>query len=332
MSKAARISYVFVAVILLLVGVLHLSTLLLTVLFAYFALQKFSLERWKRVGVVVFLLLLAGAGVTAFLFIRKAYVEFPEVLGGIIQAVVDRAEQWGVELPFTDFKSLRETALQGVTDQWAHLGRYASFAVMQSVMFLIGLVVALSLFVSTKIHFGEEETAVEGNLYAAAGGEILKRFATFYRSFATVMGAQLIISLVNTALTAIFLVAVGFHHASLIVMFTFLCGLLPIIGNLMSNTLIVCVGLTLSPKMALTALIYLVVIHKLEYFLNSKIIGSRIKNPMWMTMIGLILGEKLMGVPGMILAPVVLHYVKVEASRNRFSEEPSAPTATRTVS
>ena len=65
------------------------------------------------------------------------------------------------------------------------------------------------------------------------------------------------------------------------------------------------------------ALVFLVVIHKLEYLLNSKIIGDRIKNPMWLTLIGLVLGEKLMGIPGMILAPVILHYIKVEASRNK---------------
>ena len=72
----------------------------------------------------------------------------------------------------------------------------------------------------------------------------------------------------------------------------------------------------------LFALIFLVVIHKLEYFLNSKIIGDRIKNPMWLTLIGLVIGEKLMGVPGMILAPVVLHYIKVEASRNKVESPP----------
>jgi predicted PurR-regulated permease PerM len=109
---------------------------------------------------------------------------------------------------------------------------------------------------------------------------------------------------------------------------TFLCGLLPIIGNIMSNTLIVGVGFTVSPNVALFALIFLVVIHKLEYFLNSKIIGDRIKNPMWLTLVGLVIGEKLMGIPGMILAPVVLHYIKVEASRNKMSdiiqEEPEA--------
>jgi predicted PurR-regulated permease PerM len=46
--------------------------------------------------------------------------------------------------------------------------------------------------------------------------------------------------------------------------------------------------------------------------LNSKIIGSRIRNPVWLTLIALIIGERLMGIPGLILAPVVLNYLRVE--------------------
>jgi predicted PurR-regulated permease PerM len=38
-----------------------------------------------------------------------------------------------------------------------------------------------------------------------------------------------------------------------------------------------------------------------------------------LTLIGIVLGEKLMGIPGMILAPIVLHYIKVEASQNKVS-------------
>ena len=37
-----------------------------------------------------------------------------------------------------------------------------------------------------------------------------------------------------------------------------------------------------------------------------------------------LLGEKLMGIPGMILAPVVLHYIKVEASQHRAPPPSSA--------
>jgi predicted PurR-regulated permease PerM len=58
----------------------------------------------------------------------------------------------------------------------------------------------------------------------------------------------------------------------------------------------------------------LIVIHKLEYFLNSQIIGNRIEYPLWATLLGIVVGERLMGVPGMILAPVILHYIKSEAA------------------
>jgi predicted PurR-regulated permease PerM len=38
---------------------------------------------------------------------------------------------------------------------------------------------------------------------------------------------------------------------------------------------------------------------------------------MWLTLLALVVGERLMGIGGMILAPVVLHYVKTEASKVR---------------
>ena len=96
---------------------------------------------------------------------------------------------------------------------------------------------------------------------------------------------------------------------------TFFCGLFPIVGNVVSNTVIVFIGFLVSAKIAFIALIFLIVIHKLEYFLNSKIVGARIRNPIWLTLIGLIIGEKLMGVPGMILSPVILNYLRVEMSK-----------------
>ena len=126
---------------------------------------------------------------------------------------------------------------------------------------------------------------------------------------------------------------VGANGAGKTTLVRCICGLLPVLGNLISNTIIVGISFTISPKMALAALIFLVVIHKFEYFLNSKIIGDRIKNPVWLTLLGLILGEKLMGVPGMILAPIILNYLKVEASKIEVggqppeSSPPTPPTA-----
>ncbi|PIR15972.1 MAG: permease, partial [Elusimicrobia bacterium CG11_big_fil_rev_8_21_14_0_20_64_6] len=87
---------------------------------------------------------------------------------------------------------------------------------------------------------------------------------------------------------------------------------IPIIGNVISNIAIVSAGLTISVQLATFGLGYLVVIHKLEYILNSRIVGSSIDTPMWMTLLGLIVGEAMMGVPGVLLAPALLHYVRAE--------------------
>ena len=105
------------------------------------------------------------------------------------------------------------------------------------------------------------------------------------------------------------------RYIPLVIGLTFLCGLLPIVGNLISNSVIVGIAFTESGRSAIAALVFLILLHKLEYFLNSKIIGYRIKNPMWLTLLALVVGERTMGIPGMILAPVVLDYVKVETSR-----------------
>jgi predicted PurR-regulated permease PerM len=328
MSKPARISYAIMALLLALVGMLHLATVALTTLFGYFALRLFSFGRSKALGVTIYIIAVTAIAYGLFYFSKKAYKTLPEIADTTIPAVVNFAEKQQIELPFTDYASLKTLALSEVKDKVANVGRYARAAVLQFAMLIIGLVVAVSLFVSAKWEVDDDPDVVKGSLYSTVVRELGVRFQTFYSSFAKVIGAQITISSINTVLTAVFLIWNGYHYIMVIIVLTFLCGLLPIIGNIMSNTLIVGVGFTVSPRIALFALIFLVVIHKLEYFLNSKIIGDRIKNPMWLTLVGLVLGEKLMGIPGMILAPVVLHYIKVEASRNKMSdavqEEPEA--------
>jgi predicted PurR-regulated permease PerM len=310
------------AVLRVLIGWFHLSTLVLTSLFGYFALRLFSFGRSKVLGVVLYLIVVVAIGYGLFFFSSRVYKHntLQEIADKTIPAVVDFAQKQGIELGFTDYASLKTVAAEEVKDRIANIGRYAREATLQLAMLIIGLVVAISLFINAKWEIDDDPSAVKDSLYSTVTRQLMLRFETFYDSFAKVIGAQITISLINTALTALFLVWNGFPYATVIIVLTFLCGLLPIIGNILSNTLIVGVGFTISPNTALIALIFLVVIHKLEYFLNSKIIGDRIKNPMWLTLIGIVLGEKLMGIPGMILAPVVLHYIKVEASRNKVDE------------
>jgi predicted PurR-regulated permease PerM len=121
-----------------------------------------------------------------------------------------------------------------------------------------------------------------------------------------------VISLVNTAFTVVFLSAMGFPYIPFLALATFIFGCIPIVGNLVSNTLICGTALTISPQAALGSLAFLVAIHQAEYFLNSRIMGSYIEAPMWQLLLGMLVGEGLLGVPGVVLAPAVMHYVREE--------------------
>jgi predicted PurR-regulated permease PerM len=330
MSTSRRNSYVIMAVLLVLIGWFHLGILALTALFGYFALEKFSFgHRRKIVGFMIYLMAVAAIGYGLFFFTRQAVKTLPEIAQRTIPAVVDFAQRKGIELPFSDYESLKDEALKEVRERFANIGRYAREAAFQFALLIIGLVVAASMFLSARWGAEADPQTARDSVYASVVRELAVRFEIFYSSFSKVIGAQIVISLINTALTAVFLAWNGFPYAMVIVVLTFLCGLLPIIGNLVSNTLIVGVAFTMpnGPRMALFALIFLIAVHKLEYFLNSKIIGDRIKNPMWLTLIGIVIGEKLMGIPGMILAPIVLHYIKVEASRDKAPELRPEPVA-----
>ena len=319
LTLSARMSYIIMTLMFVLIGWLHVGTLLLTVLFGYFALRLFSFDRSKTLGVVIYLVAVVSIGYGLVYFSKRAYTALPEIASKTIPAVVNYAEQNKIELPFTDYASFKVLALQEVKDGINNVGRYAREATLQIAMLIIGLVAALSFFMNEKWDVEDDPDAIKDNIYSTVARELIVRFETFYGSFARVIGAQIIISAINTGMTAVFLIWNRFDYAMVIIVLTFLCGLLPIIGNLISNTLIIGVAFTSSPRLALISLIFLVVIHKLEYFLNSKIIGDLIKNTMWLTLVGIVIGEKLMGIPGMILAPVVLHYIKVEASKNKFT-------------
>jgi len=293
---------------------LHLGLFLLTALFGYLALRVFTIRRNKALSVALYLLVMSGIGAGLIFFAGVAYRTFPKIAETSIPAMVEFAERKGIDLPFTDYASLKSSALAEASDGIAIIGRYARIASLQTVLLIAGLVVALSLFLNPSWNAGTGGARDADSAYALVTRELSLRFGNLYRSFARVMGAQIIISAINTALTALYLVFARYPFSPLLIGLTFLCGLAPIAGNLISNAVIVGVGFSISPKAGLISLAFLILIHKLEYFLDSKIIGRRINSPMWLTLIGLLVGERLMGISGMVLAPVMLDFIRTEAS------------------
>lgn len=150
---------------------------------------------------------------------------------------------------------------------------------------------------------------------------LFERLNLLVKAFRSIVFAQIKISLLNTAFTGIFLAVVmplfGVHLplTKTLIVLTFLLGLLPVIGNLMSNTLITIVGLSLSIWVAAAALGYLIVIHKVEYFLNARIVGGQISAKAWELLLAMLVFEAAFGLPGVVAGPIYYAYLKSELKR-----------------
>jgi predicted PurR-regulated permease PerM len=177
---------------------------------------------------------------------------------------------------------------------------------------VMGLLLAMMVFL--RHTRSQEHIANRGPL----AKHLIQKVRRLTRAFTQVVTAQIYISAINTTLTALYLLVLlplvdrKLPFSITIVFITFVCGLIPVLGNLISNTVIVIVSLGISTGTAIASLVFLVVIHKLEYVVNSKIIGSKTGADIWEILLAVIVGEAAFGIQGIILAPVIYTFAKRE--------------------
>jgi predicted PurR-regulated permease PerM len=137
-------------------------------------------------------------------------------------------------------------------------------------------------------------------------------------AFRSVVFAQVRISALNTALTGLYLlglvplIGVQLPLTKTLIAVTFIAGLLPVIGNLISNTAIVVVSLSVSPVLAISSLLFLIAIHKLEYFVNAHVMGTHISARAWELLVAMLVMEAVFGIAGLVAAPIYYAYLKNE--------------------
>jgi predicted PurR-regulated permease PerM len=259
---------------------------------------------------VVLLLTLAVVGIIAFF--RSEAGSVPTLL----QKMADIVESWRTVLPTwmveqlpEDVEALRETAvdwLRAHAGALQHAGAEAGRTLVHILMGLaIGALVALQ-DVHPPEPLGPLARALQVRLSCL--GEVFRR----------VVFAQVRISAVNTILTALYLVValpiMGVHLplAKTMLAVTFVVGLLPVAGNLVSNTIIVILSLSVSLAVAVASLVFLIVIHKLEYVLNAYLVGTQVHAHAWELLLAMLVMEAAFGIPGVIAAPIYYAYLKAE--------------------
>ncbi len=259
---------------------------------------------------IVGLLTLLLFGIVAFL--RSDAGSLPRLLqkmAEIVESSRDKLPTWLVDTIPGD-----PDALKGVTIEW--LREHARE--LRTLGGEIGHVIAhilIGMVIGAVVSFHEARPTHDGGPLARALSERARRVGEAFRR---VVFAQIRISALNTLFTAIYLVGVlpllGIHlpFAKTLVVLTFIVGLLPVVGNLVSNAVIVVVSLSVSLGVATASLVFLIVVHKLEYFLNARIVGAQIRATPWELLLAMLLMEAAFGIPGLIAAPIYYAYLKDE--------------------
>jgi predicted PurR-regulated permease PerM len=127
------------------------------------------------------------------------------------------------------------------------------------------------------------------------------------RGLSGVVRGQLLICLVNGALSAIGFWLFGLKYWPILAIVAGVMSVVPIFGSILSSIPIVALALTQSLGLAVEVLLWIIGIHQLEAnFLNPKIIGDQAHIHPVLVVFSLLAGEHFFGVSGAILAVPVL--------------------------
>ena len=328
-SRAEIAALILIAIALPLAIWLHLlpalfAGLLVHELVHVLAPRLFGADQRGRAKIVVLtilltlLILVIGGAITAIvLFLRSdagslsvLLDKMAEILEKARETLPAAAGEW-IPVDASDLKDQLVAWLRGHAREVQTLGGEVGRGLVYA---LIGMVIGALIAV---------REAVAGQLPGPLARALAQCTARLADAFRRVVFAQVRISLLNTVLTALYLVVVlplfGIHLplVKTMILITFLAGLVPVLGNLISNTMIVIISLSYSLPAAIGSLAFLVIIHKLEYFINARIVGAQIDASAWELLLAMVVMEAAFGVPGVIAAPVYYAYLKAElSSRN----------------
>lgn len=259
------------------------------------------------VGVAV---LLTGAlvGVVA-MFRGDTLAMLLQKMAEILEQTRGKLPEWVLASVPSDADAMKDAITTWLRDNAAelrHLGGEAGHVVVH---------ITIGIIIGAMVSLREARPEGADGPLARALGERARRLGDAFRR---VVFAQVRIAALNAIFTGIYLVVVlplfGVHlpFAKTLVAITFIGGLIPIVGNLISNTVIVIMSLNVSAQVAVASLVFLVVIHKLEYFLNARIVGRGIRASAWELLIAMLVMEAAFGIAGLVAAPIYYAYLKDE--------------------
>lgn len=278
--------------------------------------RKFSSQRAKLITVatlaltVVLLLIITLFGAIAFFRSDIGNLQgLLQKMAEIVEGARASLPAWAVEALPGNADALKNALVHWLREHAADVRLFGAATARAGAHVLLGLILGAIIAL--------RETVPAEN-YKPFARALAERAARLAEAFRRIVFAQVRIAAINAGFTAIYLALVlplfgiPLPLTKTMIAITFIAGLLPVVGNLISNTVIVIVSLAHSLKVAIASLVFLIVIHKLEYFLNARIVGQQIRARAWELLLAMLVMEAAFGLSGLIAAPVYYAYLKDE--------------------
>lgn len=302
----------------LLLGVVmlsHTTQMFLSMLFTVFVLHMSENLSEKIIGVktkfkkflsiIISIVILSVIGFALYHSVLSMWGDLNEMLHKSQPIIIEKLHSYGVQNNITTISDLYSMVLDFIKLNVGFLTFSAGLVIKVIIGILLGIVVHFSQIVPKVLH----ENAWDSILY-----KLLEQSTVIYNSFRDIMGIQIIISLMNT--TIISIMALGLTYVIygqvlpywyVIIPLTAILSLIPVVGNIMINVILILATVQISPTYVLVGVGLFLVIHKLELIVIGKKMKEKVDVPFVLILFSMLLGELLFhSMSGMLLGMVLM--------------------------
>ncbi|WP_042204764.1 AI-2E family transporter [Paenibacillus durus] len=321
---------ILLLVILLLYGIRDmLNLVLLTFLIAYI-MNSFQVLLSKRIGkyirvnskviiIILYLAMISTLVLALIHYLPKIFVQVRQLTNFLTSLTPENIPQNEiVQYLFSTVKDLNyEKYMQSGLNYVTTIGNWGTtfvLAIILSFVFILEknrIVAFTSRMKQSKIAWFYNELEFFGNKFTLSFGKVIE--------------AQILIALFNTAFTVVGLTILGFPYLFALGVMIFLLSLIPVAGFLISLIPLCIIGYNIGGlMMVIYVLAMIAVLHFVEgYFLNPKLMSSKMNLPMFYTFIVLLFSEHYLGVWGLILGiPIFVFALDIlEIRRTKLGDE-----------
>ena len=258
------------------------------------------LKRPKLLLILIYTLILVVVGITGYRYLPSAMHQLSAI---VVQSSSFNIELYRDMIPESIYRFILNLDMEGILEDIGgtileKTGDVSTFLLEAFMALLLSFFFILEID-KIKIFCKSFKTIQTEKVY----NQVVLFGSSFLNTFGLAIKVQIIISTINTVLSVIGLLFLGFPNILGLAIMIFFLGLMPVIGVVISLVPLSIIAFQIGGFMYVVYIFSMVmVIHAIEsYFLNPKLYSITMKLPIFFTFMVLMVGELLFGAWGLVI-------------------------------